>query len=145
MLFRPWPPPGTRAPWTLSPHWCERASRGFIGTMPHMNEAIVVLGAGQAAAQLAISLRQGGHSGPIRVIGEEPYLPYQRPPLSKKFLAEYRDPDSLFLRPESYWREQNVTFDLGVAAGAVDPRLNRVKLVDGREIDYGALVFATGT
>ena len=62
--------------------------------MPHMSEAIVVVGAGQAAAQLAISLRQGGYGGPIRVIGEEPYLPYQRPPLSKKFLAEYRDPDS---------------------------------------------------
>jgi 3-phenylpropionate/trans-cinnamate dioxygenase ferredoxin reductase component len=113
--------------------------------MPHMSEAIVVLGAGQAAAQLAISLRQGGHAGPIRVIGEEPYLPYQRPPLSKKFLAEYRNPDSLFLRPESYWREQNVAFDLGVAAGAVEPRLNRVLLADGREIDYATLVFATGT
>jgi 3-phenylpropionate/trans-cinnamate dioxygenase ferredoxin reductase component len=113
--------------------------------MPQMSATILVLGAGQAAAQLAISLRQGGHAGPIRVVGEEPYFPYQRPPLSKKFLAEYRDPDSLFLRPESFWRDQNVGFELGAAAVAVEPRLNRVILNDGREVEYGRLVFATGT
>jgi 3-phenylpropionate/trans-cinnamate dioxygenase ferredoxin reductase component len=110
-----------------------------------MNEALVVIGGGQAAAQLAISLRQGGHAGPVMVICEEPYLPYQRPPLSKKFLAEYRDPDSLFLRPESFWRDQHVNFAVGVAVGAVDPKLRHVVLADGRAIDYGTLVFATGT
>jgi 3-phenylpropionate/trans-cinnamate dioxygenase ferredoxin reductase subunit len=110
-----------------------------------MNQPIVVVGAGQAAAQLAMSLRQGGYAGLIRVISEEPYLPYQRPPLSKKFLAEFRDPDTLFLRPGSFWCDQNVEFDLGVAVGRVEPTLRRVALVDGREIDYGTLVFATGT
>ena len=53
-----------------------------------MSGGIVILGAGQAAAQLAVSLRQGGHDGPIRMVGDEPYAPYQRPPLSKAFLKE---------------------------------------------------------
>jgi 3-phenylpropionate/trans-cinnamate dioxygenase ferredoxin reductase subunit len=106
---------------------------------------VVVIGAGQAGAQLAMSLRQGGHAPPITLICDEPYLPYQRPPLSKKFLAEYRDPDALFLRPESFWREHDVTFVLGTAAGAVDVKERRIALADGREIPFGTLVFATGT
>jgi 3-phenylpropionate/trans-cinnamate dioxygenase ferredoxin reductase subunit len=109
-----------------------------------MSEALVVIGAGQAAAQLAMSLRQGGYAGPIRLICDEAYLPYQRPPLSKKFLAEYRNPDSLFLRPESFWRDHDVGFDLANAAGSVDPKRRRIVLADGRDIAYGTLVFATG-
>ncbi|MFL6932074.1 MAG: FAD-dependent oxidoreductase, partial [Xanthobacteraceae bacterium] len=110
-----------------------------------MSEAVVIIGAGQAGAQLAQSLRQGGHAGPVRLICDEGHLPYQRPPLSKQFLAEYRDPAALFLRPESFWREKDVTFELGAAVGAVAPDKRRVTLVDGREIPYGTLVFATGT
>ena len=110
-----------------------------------MSEAVVIIGGGQAGAQLAISLRQGGYAGPVRLICEESYCPYQRPPLSKKFLAEYRDPDSLFLRPDSFWREQQVTLDLGAAVGSVEPSQRSVTLTNGNEIEYGALVFATGT
>ena len=110
-----------------------------------MSETIVVIGGGQAAAQLAVSLRQGGHRGPITIICDEPHLPYQRPPLSKKFLAEYRDADALFLRPASFWQGQDLTLALGTAAGAVDAGNRRVTLADGREIPYGTLVFATGT
>ena len=110
-----------------------------------MDDAVVIVGAGQAAAQLAMSLRQGGHAGPIRMVCDEPYWPYQRPPLSKKFLAEYRDPDSLFLRPESFWREHDVRSDLGVAVGEIQPNEHRVVLENGREISYGTLVLATGT
>jgi 3-phenylpropionate/trans-cinnamate dioxygenase ferredoxin reductase subunit len=110
-----------------------------------MSEAVVIIGGGQAGAQLAISLRQGGYAGPVRLVCEEPYCPYQRPPLSKKFLAEYRDPDSLFLRPDSFWREQQVTLDLGAAVGKVEPSQRRITLASGDEIEYAALVFATGT
>src|SRR5262249_52487875 len=110
-----------------------------------MTGPVVVIGAGQAAAQLAMSLRQGGFAERIVIIGDEPFLPYQRPPLSKKFLSEHRAPDVLFLRPEKFWRDQNVTFDLGAHVAAVDPACRRVSLTDGREIDYGTLVFATGT
>jgi 3-phenylpropionate/trans-cinnamate dioxygenase ferredoxin reductase component len=110
-----------------------------------MTGPVVVIGAGQAAAQLAMSLRQGGFAERIVVIGDEPYLPYQRPPLSKKFLSERRAPDVLFLRPDKFWRDQNVTFELGAAVAAVDPAGRRVTLKGGREIDFGTLVFATGT
>jgi 3-phenylpropionate/trans-cinnamate dioxygenase ferredoxin reductase component len=110
-----------------------------------MNEPVIVVGAGQAAAQLATSLRQGGFRGGIRVIGDEPYLPYQRPPLSKKFLAEPARPDSLLLRPESFWRDQDVAIELGTPVAALDRQQNRVVLGDGRAIDYGTLVLATGT
>jgi 3-phenylpropionate/trans-cinnamate dioxygenase ferredoxin reductase component len=108
-------------------------------------ESVVVVGAGQAAAQLAISLRQGGLTAPLIVIGEERYLPYQRPPLSKKFLSEPRTPDTLLLRPEAFWRDQQVTFHLGTPVGAVDPARHCLTLTDGREFTYGWLAFATGT
>ena len=110
-----------------------------------MDDTVVIVGAGQAGAQFAMSLRQGGYAAPIRLICDEAYLPYQRPPLSKKFLAEYRDPDSLFLRPESYWRDHDVHFDRGAPVGAIEPKERRIVLESGREIRYGTLVLATGT
>jgi 3-phenylpropionate/trans-cinnamate dioxygenase ferredoxin reductase subunit len=106
---------------------------------------LVILGAGQAAAQLAASLRQGGYAAPIRMIGDEPFPPYQRPPLSKKFLADRLAPDRLYLRPEKFWHEHQVTLDLGVRATAVDRGARRVTLSDGREIGFETLVLATGT
>src|SRR5215467_13571172 len=115
------------------------------GTTSSMSEAVVIIGGGQAGAQLALSLRQGGHAGAITIVGQEGHLPYQRPPLSKQFLAEFRDPSSLYLRPESFWREKDVALALGAAAAAIEPRLRRVTLSDGREIAYGTLVLATGT
>jgi 3-phenylpropionate/trans-cinnamate dioxygenase ferredoxin reductase component len=108
-------------------------------------ESVVVVGAGQAAAQLATSLRSGGFAGPLTVIGDEPFLPYQRTPLSKKFLADRPPPDSLYLRPAPFWAERNVAFMLGTAAAKVDLRGRVVTLADGREIPFHALVFATGT
>jgi 3-phenylpropionate/trans-cinnamate dioxygenase ferredoxin reductase subunit len=110
-----------------------------------MTEAVVIIGAGQAGAQLAMSLRQARFPGPIVLIGDEPYLPYQRPPLSKKFLGEPRAADTLFLRPDSFWQGQDVTLELGTAVAAVDRTRRRVSLIDGREIDYATLVLATGT
>jgi 3-phenylpropionate/trans-cinnamate dioxygenase ferredoxin reductase subunit len=105
---------------------------------------IVIVGAGQAAAELAVSLREGGHGGPIRIVGDEPYPPYQRPPLSKKFLAERPPPDTLYLRPESYWRDKNVTLDLGAAVKTIERAKKKLALADGRAVDYGTLALATG-
>jgi 3-phenylpropionate/trans-cinnamate dioxygenase ferredoxin reductase subunit len=110
-----------------------------------MTGPVVVIGAGQAGAQLAMSLRQGGFAEPIVLVGDEPYLPYQRPPLSKKFLSEHRAPDVLFLRPNKFWRDQDVTFELSASVAAVDPARRRVTLAGGREIDFRLLAFATGT
>jgi 3-phenylpropionate/trans-cinnamate dioxygenase ferredoxin reductase subunit len=110
-----------------------------------MTGSIVIIGAGQAGAQLAMSLRQGGFAERILLLGDEPHLPYQRPPLSKKFLSEHRAPDVLFLRPEKFWRDQDVAIDLGTRVAAIDRTRRLVALADGREIDYGTLAFATGT
>ncbi len=108
-------------------------------------KGVVIVGAGQAAAQLVVSLRGGSFARPIAVIGDEPFLPYQRPPLSKKFLSERPAPDSLYLRPAQFWSERDVQFMLGVAAAKVDLRGRAVTLADGREIPFHTLVFATGT
>jgi 3-phenylpropionate/trans-cinnamate dioxygenase ferredoxin reductase component len=106
---------------------------------------VVIIGAGQAAAQCVISLRQGGLRDAIVMVGEEPFPPYQRPPLSKKFLTERGKPENLYLRPEAFWRDQNVELVLGVGAKSVDVHPGRVTLADGREIFYSTLVLATGT
>jgi 3-phenylpropionate/trans-cinnamate dioxygenase ferredoxin reductase subunit len=110
-----------------------------------MSGGVVILGAGQAAAQLAVSLRQGGHDGPIRMVGDEPYAPYQRPPLSKAFLKERPSADSLLLRGAHYWPDHKVELAFGTAAAAVDRTRKIVGLRDGRTLDYDTLVFATGT
>ena len=110
-----------------------------------MSGGILILGAGQAAAQLAISLRQGGHDGTIRMVGDEPYAPYQRPPLSKAFLKEKASIETLMLRRESYWADHKVDLDLGAVVGAVDLARKQVKLQDGAIHGYDTLVFATGT
>ena len=110
-----------------------------------MSGPVVMVGAGQAAAQCAISLRQGGYSEPIVLVGDEPFPPYQRPPLSKKFLTERGKPESLFLRPETFWRDQQVELTLDAAATAIDPRARTVTLADGRSLSFRTLVLATGT
>ena len=110
-----------------------------------MSGGILILGAGQAAAQLAISLRQGGLDGAIRMVGDEPYAPYQRPPLSKAFLKEKASIETLMLRRESYWADHKVDLDLGAVVGGIDLARKQVKLQDGAIHGYDTLVFATGT
>jgi 3-phenylpropionate/trans-cinnamate dioxygenase ferredoxin reductase subunit len=110
-----------------------------------MSEGVVVIGAGQAAAQLAASLRQGGFAGPVLIVGDEPYLPYQRPPLSKKFLPDPKNPDSLLLRPPAFWQDQGIAIETGRRVGAIDRANRRIVTTNGEEIAYGKLVLATGT
>ncbi|MGI8527818.1 MAG: NAD(P)/FAD-dependent oxidoreductase [Pseudolabrys sp.] len=110
-----------------------------------MSEPVVIIGAGQAAAQLAASLRQGGFTAPITMVGDECYAPYQRPPLSKKFFTERADPKTLYLRTEKYWSDHNVSLLLGSAVRAVERADRTVALANGRALKYGTLVFATGT
>lgn len=105
---------------------------------------IVIVGAGQAAAQLVVSLRQGGYQAPIRMIGDEPYAPYQRPPLSKKFLTERPPADTLYFRPERFWAEQGVTADYGVSVASID-RANKRVIFNGGKAEYGTLFLSTGT
>jgi 3-phenylpropionate/trans-cinnamate dioxygenase ferredoxin reductase subunit len=114
-----------------------------------MSGDVVVVGAGQAAAQLCLSLRAGGFRDRILMIGAERFPPYQRPPLSKKFLTERRAPETLLLRPETLWRDQGIELVLGTMAAALDLKRRTLSTVDGqqrtKELSYGTLVLATGT
>lgn len=106
---------------------------------------VVILGAGQAGLQLASSLRELGYRDPVRLIGDEPHAPYQRPPLSKAFLAGKAAEDMLFMQEPSYFAEHDIEFVAGDAAVAVHRVLKQVDLASGRFVPYDYLVFATGT
>lgn len=110
-----------------------------------MHETIVIIGAGQAGAQVAHSLRQGGHEGPIRLIGDEPHPPYQRPPLSKKFLSGETGSEGLWLRPPAFYTTQNIDFIPDTTATAIDRAAKRLTLMNGDTLGYDKLVLATGT
>lgn len=105
---------------------------------------VLVVGAGQAGAQLAISLRQEGFAGSILLVGEEPDPPYERPPLSKEYLAGEKPRDRLLLRPADFWPQRDVALRLGTRITAVDP-VARVATTDsGESIAYRNLVWAAG-
>lgn len=110
-----------------------------------MQDNIVIVGAGQAGAQVAQSLRQSGYAGSIRLIGEEVHPPYQRPPLSKKFLAGDTDAEGLWLRPSAFYETQSVELLTGAPVARIDPAGHQVMLATGELIPYGKLVLATGT
>lgn len=106
-------------------------------------ETIVIVGNGQGGLQTAVSLRDGGHDGLIVLIGDEPGLPYQRPPLSKAFLAGGLAPDALLFRTEAYYAEHRIEHLAGLRATAIDRASRRVQLDTG-SIPYDHLVLATG-
>ncbi|MCE9521418.1 MAG: FAD-dependent oxidoreductase [Alphaproteobacteria bacterium] len=110
-----------------------------------MDESVVVVGAGQAAAQLVASLRTEGFAGAITLIGEEPYVPYQRPPLSKAFLAGELAAERLFIKPEEFYTDAKCTLLLRTRATAIDRTRKIVKLDGGREVPYGTLALTTGS
>lgn len=109
-----------------------------------MSEVAVLVGGGQAAGQAAASLRQEGFAGRIVMVGAERVLPYQRPPLSKEFLAGTLTVDRLLLKPEAFYEQAAVETILGVSAVAIDAELRRLRLSDGRTINYDRLLLATG-
>ncbi|WP_336487861.1 NAD(P)/FAD-dependent oxidoreductase [Methylobacterium nigriterrae] len=111
-----------------------------------MNRAgIVIVGGGQAGFQVAASLREAGFADPVTIVGEETALPYQRPPLSKAYLAGKADADSLSLRPESYLAEHRIALMAGRVATGIDRDARRLRLADGESLAYDHLVLATGS
>ncbi len=106
---------------------------------------IVIVGAGQAADQAVHTLRRKGFTGKLVLVGEEPWLPYQRPPLSKKFLAGALDRERLILRPAQFYKEHAVEARLGRRAQEIARREQRILLDDGTTIAYDALLLATGS
>ena len=107
-------------------------------------ENVVVVGNGQAGIQLVDSLRREGYTGPITLLGEEPHHPYQRPPLSKDYLAAGKDPVPLPLRPEKFFTTNDVDARLGVHVTSIDRAARTVTLDDGTTLAYSKLVLATG-
>lgn len=108
-------------------------------------EHMVIIGGGQAGAQAIETLRRRGHRGPITMIGEESLLPYQRPPLSKKFLAGSLAPDRLLIRHAEHYADHAVDMRLGFAAVNLDRARQRVDLADGSHVEYDRLLLATGS
>ena len=105
---------------------------------------VLIVGAGHAGAACAIALRHGKFEGSILVVGAEPDLPYERPPLSKEYLAGEKPFERLLIRPESFWAEREVSFQLGATVTSVDPAAHTVTTETGDVIGYRHLVWATG-
>ena len=105
----------------------------------------IIIGAGQAGLQTIISLRQGGYEGDITLIGDEAFLPYQRPPLSKAYLSGKMERDRLFLKPDNFFADNNVTVKLDTRVETLDRTAKSVTLHDGAILAYDKLVFATGS
>lgn len=105
---------------------------------------VVIVGAGHGGAQAAIALRQNGFTGSILVIGREPELPYERPPLSKEYLARDKTFDRIMIRPAAFWADKQVEMALGHEVVAVDPQARSLRTADGATLSYGDLIWATG-
>ena len=108
-----------------------------------MSKTIVIAGAGHAAGQVVASLRQHDFDGRIVLVGDEPYLPYQRPPLSKKFLAGDMPAERLYFKPESFYEDVELHLDTRIAAIERDARC--VVSDTGESIAYDTLVLALGS
>ena len=110
-----------------------------------MSDRVVIIGGGHAAGQCVASLRQKGWKGDITIIGEETSPPYQRPPLSKAYLAGDLAEERLFVRPLEFYSSSNVELLLGVCATKIDREQKIVLCDNGQSIDYSKLVIATGS
>jgi 3-phenylpropionate/trans-cinnamate dioxygenase ferredoxin reductase component len=110
-----------------------------------MYEHIVIAGGGQAAVQAVDTLRRKGFTGKLTMVGDEPWLPYQRPPLSKKYLAGALERERLMIRPAQFFAEHRVDAHLGRRVTTIAPRERHVRLDDGLVLPYDALMLATGS
>lgn len=110
-----------------------------------MTAPILIIGAGQAGIKAAETLRQKGYDGDLVMIGDEAYLPYQRPPLSKAYMKGEMDEERLFLRPQAYFETAAVDLRISTSVTAVDPANKSVELSDGKQLSYSSLLLATGT
>ena len=106
---------------------------------------VVVAGAGQAGFQVAVTLRKAGYEGPVRIVGEEAAPPYQRPPLSKAFMLADDGPETVHLRPASFYAKQSIELIGGDRVERADRSEQRIELASGGGLDYDHLVLALGS
>ncbi|HEY9580368.1 MAG TPA: FAD-dependent oxidoreductase [Rhizorhapis sp.] len=105
---------------------------------------VLIVGAGHAGAQAALLLRQMKFEGSVALLGDEREPPYERPPLSKEYMAGEKSFERILIRPENFWSERNVDLLLGKRVTRVDPVAHKVTLADDSEIGYGKLLWAAG-
>jgi 3-phenylpropionate/trans-cinnamate dioxygenase ferredoxin reductase subunit len=106
-------------------------------------ETFVIIGAALAGAKAAETLREEGFGGRVLLVGDEPELPYERPPLSKQYLSGVAERDVAHVHPREFYAEHAIEL-VHAEAGAVDPVEHRVALTDGRILNYDRLLLATG-
>lgn len=108
------------------------------------NKGIIIVGGGHGGAQAAITLRMQGYEGPVTLIGREREPPYERPPLSKEYLAREKPFERLYLRPPHFWAEKNIEMRLGEEVVRVDAAAQTVTLGGGATLGYDDLIWAAG-
>lgn len=109
-----------------------------------MSQPVIIVGGGEAGGQVGISLRQAGYTGPVTIIGDEPYVPYERPPLSKAFLAGEIPVEKMYMRAPEYYPGQDIVLQTRERVVAIDRVAKAVRLASGASMNYGKLVLATG-
>ena len=105
---------------------------------------VIIVGTGHGGAQAAIALRQKGHEGSIVMIGRDAVPPYERPPLSKEYLAGDKPFERIMIRPEKFWADKGIELRLGSGVSEIDPMAHSVTLSDGSSVTYRKLVWAGG-
>jgi 3-phenylpropionate/trans-cinnamate dioxygenase ferredoxin reductase component len=105
---------------------------------------VIIVGAGHGGAQAAIALRQNGFAGTIAMIGREPEPPYERPPLSKEYLAREKPFERLYIRPPAFWAEREIDMILNREVVTVDAKIQLIQMDNGNSLSYTDLIWATG-
>ncbi|QDH33373.1 FAD-dependent oxidoreductase [Porphyrobacter sp. YT40] len=105
---------------------------------------VVIVGTGHGGAQAAIALRQHGHAETILMIGRDKAPPYERPPLSKEYLAGDKGFERIMIRPEAFWADKGIDLRLGAAVTGIEPQHHRLTLSDGGEVTYRKLIWSGG-
>jgi 3-phenylpropionate/trans-cinnamate dioxygenase ferredoxin reductase subunit len=105
---------------------------------------LVIVGTGHGGAQAAIALRQNGFSGSLLMLSRDREPPYERPPLSKEYLAGEKPFERMLIRPETFWAGKGIEFKLGGGVTKVDPAAKQLTVAGGETVAYGTLVWAAG-
>ena len=106
---------------------------------------LVIVGAGQSAAQCVLTLKRNNFEKPIVVIGEEDHLPYQRPPLSKDYLSGDVGLDRIYMKTQDFYDQNNVTVKISTKVQSLDRKEKMIHLSKGVDLPYENLVLATGS
>jgi len=109
-----------------------------------MTDHVIIIGASHTASQACVSLRQGGWSGDITIIGDETFPPYHRPPLSKDFLLGNRSIEDILIRPIESYTEAGITLRLGMRVAKINRPDKTITLENGESLNYSKLIIATG-